>query len=37
MELAELITEAVAAFAQDQGAYDDETIVVIKRCAPRAS
>ena len=36
MELAELITEAVAAFAPDQGAYDDETIVVIKRCAPRA-
>ena len=36
MELAELITEAVAAFAPDQGAYDDETIVVIKRCASRA-
>jgi sigma-B regulation protein RsbU (phosphoserine phosphatase) len=36
MELAELITEAVAAFAQDQGAYDDETMVVIKRCASRA-
>ena len=36
MELAELITEAVAAFAPDQGAYDDETMVVIKRCASRA-
>jgi sigma-B regulation protein RsbU (phosphoserine phosphatase) len=35
MELAELITEAVAAFAPDQGAYDDETMVVIKRCASR--
>ena len=30
-ELAELIVEAVAAFAQDQGAFDDETLVVIKR------
>ena len=35
IELAELITEAVASFAQDQGAYDDETMVVIKRCASR--
>jgi sigma-B regulation protein RsbU (phosphoserine phosphatase) len=30
-ELAELIVEAVAAFAQDRGAFDDETLVVIKR------
>jgi sigma-B regulation protein RsbU (phosphoserine phosphatase) len=30
-ELAELIASAAAAFAQDQGAFDDETLVVIKR------
>ena len=30
-ELAELIVKSAAAFAQDQGAFDDETLVVIKR------
>lgn len=30
-ELAELIIKAVAAFSQDQGAFDDETLVMIKR------
>jgi sigma-B regulation protein RsbU (phosphoserine phosphatase) len=30
-ELADLIVAAVADFAQDQGAFDDETLVVIKR------
>jgi serine phosphatase RsbU (regulator of sigma subunit) len=30
-ELAHLIIEAATAFAQDQGPYDDETLVVIKR------
>jgi sigma-B regulation protein RsbU (phosphoserine phosphatase) len=30
-ELADLIIEGVAAFAQDEGAFDDETLVVIKR------
>jgi serine phosphatase RsbU (regulator of sigma subunit) len=30
-ELAELIVEAVATFAQEQGAFDDETLVVIRR------
>ncbi|MBN1579487.1 MAG: SpoIIE family protein phosphatase [Anaerolineae bacterium] len=30
-ELAELIIEAAATFAQDRGAFDDETLVVIRR------
>ncbi len=30
-ELAELIVEAAAAFAEDQGAFDDETLVVVKK------
>ena len=30
-ELAHLTVEAATAFAQDQGSYDDETLVVIKR------
>jgi sigma-B regulation protein RsbU (phosphoserine phosphatase) len=30
-ELTDLIIEAVAAFAEGQGAFDDETLVVIKR------
>jgi sigma-B regulation protein RsbU (phosphoserine phosphatase) len=30
-ELANLIVEAVADFTQDQGAFDDETLVIIKR------
>jgi sigma-B regulation protein RsbU (phosphoserine phosphatase) len=30
-ELAELNAEAAAAFAQNQGAFDDETLVVVKR------
>jgi sigma-B regulation protein RsbU (phosphoserine phosphatase) len=30
-ELADLIIEAAAAFAQDEGAFDDETLVVVKK------
>jgi sigma-B regulation protein RsbU (phosphoserine phosphatase) len=30
-ELSELIVKTTAAFAQDQGAFDDETLIVIKR------
>ena len=30
-ELAELIIETAATFAQDRGAFDDETLVVIRR------
>lgn len=30
-ELTNLITRAIGIFAQDQGAFDDETLVVIKR------
>jgi sigma-B regulation protein RsbU (phosphoserine phosphatase) len=30
-ELADLIIEAVAAFATEQGVFDDETLVVVKR------
>lgn len=32
-ELAELIIEAAAAFAKDEGAFDDETLVVVKKRA----